>query len=60
MQDKRPAGRPRENMSAKRIGKRVAALRKRGLSFGEIGKRLGVTRQYVFQVHHRVIAEQSL
>jgi len=59
MQEKRPPGRPRENMSAKTIGRRVARLRGKGMTFGQIGKKLGVSRQYAFQVHHRVLAEQA-
>ena len=53
------AGRPRELMSKKRIGKRVRTLRKAGLSFGQIGKALGVSRQRAHSIYQRVLAEQS-
>jgi len=55
----KPLGRPPELMSKKRIGKRVKALRKAGLSFGMIGRALGVSRQRAQAIHKRLCAEQS-
>jgi transposase-like protein len=53
------AGRPREVMGKKRIGKSVKRLRRAGLSFGQIGKALGVSRQRAQAIHKRLCAEQS-
>lgn len=54
----RPNGRPREEMSAKKLGKRVLALKAKGLSFGAVGKRMGFSRQRAHAIYTRILAEQ--
>ena len=52
-------GRPRERMTDKPLGKRVARLKERGLNLTEIGAELGVTRQRAAAIYARLRAEQS-
>ncbi len=53
----KPAGRPRESMTQKALGKRVMALKAKGLNFSQIGKRLKFTRQRAHAIHTRCVAE---
>lgn len=55
----KPPGRPVENMSAKPIAKRVMALKAKGLSFSQIGAKLGTTKQWAHYVHTRVCKEAA-
>ncbi len=59
MQTKRGPGRPKEIMSDKAIGKRVQKLAEQGLSFGQMAKRLNVSRQYAHQVLKRLLSERA-
>lgn len=56
-QPKRGPGRPRERISDKPLGRRVAELRHKGLSFSEVGEKLGIHKQHAHQVYKRVMAE---
>ena len=56
---KNPPGRPRENLSKKPIAKRVLALKAKGLSFSQIGEKIGATKQWAHYVHSRCIAEKD-
>jgi len=60
MQNTKPRrGRPRECMSKKPRGRKVAALRKKGLSFSQIGAALGIHKQHAHQIHKRILQEQA-
>ena len=55
---KRPPGRPIERMSEKPNGRRVAELRRKGLSFGAIGAIMGMHRQQAHKIYQRVQQEK--
>ena len=50
-------GRPREAMRQKPYGKRVLALRAKGLSFSQIGEKLNFSPQRAHAIHTRCMAE---
>ncbi len=54
---KRGRGRPRERISQKPLGRNVVKLRRKGLSFSQIGEQLGIHKQHAHQVYKRVQAE---
>lgn len=54
MQGKRTPGRPKEKMSVKPIAQKVVALKMKGLSFSQIGRKLGISKQRAHQVYIRV------
>lgn len=56
---KRGPGRPREIIGEKAVPRRVMALRAKGLSFGQIAKRIGFSKARAQQIHSRVLAEQN-
>lgn len=54
----KPAGRPLETMSTKPMGKRVMALKAKGLSFSQIGVKLGISKQRAHQIAIRIHNER--
>ncbi len=51
-------GRPVERISKKPLGKRVGALRRKGLTYREIGAILGFSKQRAHHICQRILAEQ--
>lgn len=44
-------------MAVKPKAKKVVALRRKGMSFSEIGRRLGFSKQHAQKLHRRVMEE---